>query len=46
MEEAKANFCEFLEFRELSPLSVPGFGGAQSDKDRARSAFDNLFKRK
>ena len=45
-EKEKANFCEFFEFREVSSLSVPGYGGAQSGHDRARSAFDGLFKKK
>ena len=45
-EKAKANFCEFFEFRDVSSLSFPGFGGAQSEKDRARATFDSLFKKK
>jgi hypothetical protein len=44
-EKEKANFCEFFEFREVSPHSVPGHGGAQSQQGRARSAFDALFKK-
>jgi hypothetical protein len=40
-EKAKANFCEFFSFRE----GGAGTGPAASDKDRARSAFDALFKR-
>lgn len=44
-EKVKANFCEYFEFRDVSALGRPGLGGAQSDKDRARSAFDSLFKR-
>ena len=30
-DKDKANFCEFFEFREVSPLTQPGLGGAQSD---------------
>ena len=45
-EKDKANFCEFFAFRETSPLSAPGMGGAQSDQDRARAAFDSLFGKK
>jgi hypothetical protein len=45
-EKEKANFCEFFEFREVSRLSLPGLGGAQSEAARARSAFDSLFKKK
>jgi hypothetical protein len=45
-DKVKANFCELFEFLEVSALGVPGAGGAQSDTERARSAFDSLFKRK
>jgi hypothetical protein len=45
-EKAKANFCEFFAFLEISELSRPGMGGSQSDKDRARSAFGSLFKKR
>jgi hypothetical protein len=45
-EKEKANFCEFFEFRETSALSSPGLGGTQSDRDRARAAFDGLFGKK
>ena len=45
-EKAKANFCEFFEFREVSALGRPGMGGAQSDKERAKAAFDSLFKKR
>jgi len=45
-EKEKANFCEFFDFLETSPLGRPGMGGAQSEKDRARSAFDSLFRKK
>ena len=44
-EKGKANFCEFFEFRETSAIGRAGFGGAQSDQARARSAFDSLFKK-
>jgi hypothetical protein len=45
-DKEKANFCEFFEFLETSPLGRPGMGGAHSEKDRARSAFDSLFRKK
>lgn len=45
-EKAKANFCEYFEFREVSAMSQPGMGGAQSERDRAKSAFDSLFRKK
>jgi hypothetical protein len=45
-EKAKANFCEYFQFRETSPLTAPGMGGAQSTEDKARRAFDQLFKPK
>ena len=44
--EEKANFCEFFEFREVSPLTLPGLGGEQSSETRARAAFDALFGKK
>ena len=44
-EKAKANFCEFFEFREVFRAGAPGIG-AGSEKDRARSAFDDLFRKK
>jgi hypothetical protein len=44
-EKAKANFCEFFEFREVSALGHPGHGGARSQKDQARAAFDSLFRK-
>ena len=44
-DKEKSNFCEFFEFRETSSLSQPGMGGAESRPDRARSAFDSLFKK-
>jgi hypothetical protein len=42
-DKEKANFCEFFDYRQVSPLSAPGLGGARSDRDTARAAFDNLF---
>ena len=45
-EKEKANFCEFFDFREVSASGQPGMGGAQSEQDRARSAFDSLFKKR
>jgi hypothetical protein len=45
-EKAKANFCEFFEFREVSTIGRSGLGGAQSEQARARSAFDALFGKK
>jgi hypothetical protein len=44
-DKEKANFCEFFEFRVTAPIGRPG-GGAQSDQDKARSAFDALFKKR
>lgn len=46
LEKDRANFCELFQYRETSSLSVPGMGGAQSEKDRAKAAFDSLFKKK
>jgi hypothetical protein len=45
LDKDKANFCELFQYREVSSLGLPGHGGAQSEKDRARSAFDSLFKK-
>jgi hypothetical protein len=45
-EKEKANFCEFFEFRETAAASLPGYGGAQTQRDQARSAFDALFKKR
>lgn len=45
-EKAKANFCEFFELLEVSTIGRPGLGGAQSEKEAARSAFDSLFRKK
>ena len=45
LDKDKANFCEFFQFREASALGRPGYGGASSDKDRARAAFDALFRK-
>jgi hypothetical protein len=44
-EKAKANFCEFFEFRETSAIGRAGLGGASSSPDRARAAFDALFRK-
>jgi hypothetical protein len=41
-EKEKANFCEFFEYRELA---APGQANAPETRDRARSAFDDLFKK-
>ena len=46
LDKDKANFCEFFQYREVSALSAPGMGGVQAEKDSARAAFDNLFKKK
>ncbi len=46
LEKDRANFCEFFQFREVSPLGAPGQGGSQSEKERARAAFDGLFKKR
>jgi len=40
---AKANFCDFFQFRS-SP--GPGSGGSGGDAASARNAFDALFKKK
>jgi hypothetical protein len=45
-EKSKANFCEFFEFLEVSTIGRPGLGGAQSEKESARSAFNSLFRKK
>jgi hypothetical protein len=45
-DKDKANFCEFFEFREVSPLTQPGLAGAQSEARRGRDAFDALFSKK
>jgi hypothetical protein len=45
-DKTKANFCEFFEMAETSPLGQPGFGGAQSEHERARAAFDSLFRKR
>lgn len=48
-EKDKANFCEFFAFAEVAGYGKAGtgFGGSGgSDKDRARAAFDALFKKK
>jgi hypothetical protein len=42
-DKSKASFCEFFAFREVSASGRPGMGGAQSDKENARAAFDALF---
>ena len=44
-DKAKANFCEFFEYLEVAD-GRPGFGGAGSDKDRARATFDSLFRKR
>lgn len=46
LEKDRANFCELFQYREVSALSAPGMGGSQSEKDRAKAAFDSLFKKK
>lgn len=46
LEKDRANFCELFQYRESSPLTSPGMGGAHSDKDRAKAAFESLFKKK
>jgi len=44
-EKAKANFCEFFVFRETSALGRPGASEGAVTEDRARSAFDALFRK-
>ena len=43
-EKAKANFCEFFSFGDTS--AALRSGGGAPDRDRARAAFDSLFRRK
>jgi hypothetical protein len=43
-DKEKANFCEFFEFREVAG-NRPGMGGRYSEADRAKRAFDSLFKK-
>jgi hypothetical protein len=43
-DKEKANFCEFFEFREIT-LGRPGAAAGSSAQDRARNAFDGLFKK-
>ena len=45
-EKAKANFCEFFDFRQVAGMGRPGAGGSQSTRDDARAAFDSLFRKK
>lgn len=45
-DKDKANFCEFFELREASPLRHPGLAGASPGDDRGRTAFDALFSKK
>ena len=42
-DKAKANFCEFFDYRQVADLRRAG--GTQS-RDDARAAFDSLFKKK
>lgn len=44
-DKSKSNFCEFFDFQQVSPLGRPGMGGSQSEQQRARSAFDSLFRK-
>ena len=41
-EKEKANFCEYFEFREVSAV---GHAGGARPTERARDAFENLFKK-
>lgn len=43
-EKDKANFCEFFEIPGPA-LGGPGQGGFPSSPERARSAFDALFRK-
>ena len=46
-DKEKANFCEFFRFSEVAGYGRPGFSGPVStEKDRARDAFDALFKKR
>jgi hypothetical protein len=42
-EKAKANFCEFFDYRQVADLRR---AGASPSRDDARAAFDSLFKKK
>ena len=44
-EKEKANFCEFFDFAEIVSFGRPTAEGPVTDKDRARSAFDALFRK-
>lgn len=45
VDKHKANFCEFFEYRESPGAGRAGSRVAGSDQDRARAAFDSLFKK-
>ena len=42
-DKAKANFCEFFVFVDVHSLDSATPGGARTERDQARSAFDALF---
>src|SRR5262245_14435747 len=42
-EKAKANFCEFFDYRQVADLRR---AGGSASRDDARAAFDSLFKKK
>jgi hypothetical protein len=44
-DKDKANFCEFFVFLEVAGRGGADAGGASAERDRARSAFDSLFKK-
>jgi len=45
VEKARANFCEFFEFRDASAPGNAGSGGQGASADKARAAFDSLFRK-
>jgi hypothetical protein len=46
LEKDKANFCEFFQFLQVSPLSQSGANSSQSEKENAKAAFEALFGKK
>ena len=43
LEKDKANFCEFFVFGEVHALDSTSPGGARTERDHVRAAFDALF---
>jgi hypothetical protein len=46
IEKARANFCEFFEFREVSSLGRRGDSAGTPEAEGARAAFESLFRKK